>query len=102
VVTVPVAAPAMPVVVVTPTLRSAKWTFIGRTVKVTFRKYSGATKYRLYVRGATRKNIVCKSAKTTVTCTTTTLKKGLNSFSAKALSTSGVTLALSTKTRLTK
>ncbi len=102
VVTVPVAAPATPVVVVTPTLRSAKWTFIGRTVKVTFRKYSGATKYRLYVRGATRKNIVCKSAKTTVTCTTTTLKKGLNSFSAKALSTSGVTLALSTKTRLTK
>lgn len=102
VVTVPVAAPATPVVVVTPSLRSAKWTFKGRTVKVTFRKYSGAKKYRLYVRGATRKNIVCKSAKTTVTCTTTTLKKGLNSFSAKALSTSGVTLALSTKTRITK
>jgi hypothetical protein len=102
VVTVPVAAPATPVVVVTPSLRSVKWTFTGRTVKVTFRKYSGATKYRLYVRGATRKNIVCKSAKTTVTCTTTTLKKGLNSFSAKALSTSGVTLALSTKTRITK
>lgn len=102
VVTVPAAAPATPVVVVTPSLRSVKWTFTGRTAKVTFRKYSGATKYRLYVRGATRKNIVCKSAKTTVTCTTTTLKKGLNSFSAKALSTSGVTLALSTKTRITK
>ena len=102
VVTVPVAAPATPVVVVTPSLRSVKWTFTGRTAKVTFRKYSGATKYRLYVRGATRKNIVCKSAKTTVTCTTVTLKKGLNSFSAKALSTSGVTLALSTKTRITK
>ena len=102
VVTVPVAAPATPVVVVTPSLRSVKWTFTGRTAKVTFRKYSGATKYRLYVRGATRKNIVCKSAKTTVTCTTTALKKGLNSFSAKALSTSGVTLALSTKTRITK
>lgn len=102
VVTVPVAAPATPVVVVTPSLRSVKWTFTGRTVKVTFRKYSGATKYRLYVRGATRKNIVCKSAKTTVTCTTTTLKKGLNSFSAKALTSSGTTLALSTKTRITK
>ncbi len=102
IVTVPVAAPATPVVVVTPTLRSAKWTFKGRTAKVTFRKYAGAKKYRLYVRGATRKNIVCKSAKTTVTCTTTGLKKGINTFSAKALTSSGATLALSTKTRLTK
>ena len=102
VVTVPEVATGTPIVVVTPTLRSAKWTFKGRTVKITFKKWSGASKYRFYVRGATRKNIVCKTAKTTVTCTTTSLKKGLNSFSAKALSSSGVTLALSTKTRLTK
>ncbi len=102
IVTVPVAAPATPVVVVTPALKSTKWTFTGRTAKVTFRKYTGAKKYRLYVRGATRKNIVCKSAKTTVTCTTTGLKKGINTFSAKALTSSGATLALSTKTRLTK
>ena len=102
IVTVPVAAPATPVVVVTPSLRSAKWTFKGRTAKVTFRTYPGAKKYRLYISGATKKTVVCKSAKTTVTCTMTTLKKGINSFSAKALSTSGVTLALSTKSRLTK
>jgi hypothetical protein len=102
IVTVPVASPATPVVVVTPTLRSAKWTFKGRTAKITFKKWSGASKYRFYVRGATRKNIVCKTAKTTVTCTTASLKKGLNTFSAKALSRSGITLALSTKTRITK
>jgi hypothetical protein len=102
IITVPAASPATPVVVVTPTLRSAKWTFKGRTAKITFKKWSGASKYRLSISGATRKTIVCKAAKTTVTCTTTTLKKGLNAFSAKALSTSGVTLALSTKTRLTK
>jgi hypothetical protein len=71
-------------------------------VKVTFRKYSGAKKYRLFVSGATKKTIACKTGKTTVTCTTTTLKKGVNSFSAKALSTSNVTLAVSTKTRITK
>jgi len=102
IITVPAASPATPVVVVTPTLRSAKWTFKGRTAKITFKKWSGASKYRLSISGATRKTIVCKAAKTTVTCTTTTLKKGLNAFSAKALSRSGVTLALSTKTRLTK
>lgn len=102
VVAVPVISPSEPVVVVTPTLRSAKWTFKGRTAKITFKKWSGASKYRFYVRGATRKNIVCKTAKTTVTCTTTSLKKGLNTFSAKALSRSGITLALSTKTRNTK
>lgn len=102
VVTVPEVATGAPVVAVTPTLRSAKWTFKGRTAKITFKKWSGASKYRFYVRGATRKNIVCKTAKTTVTCTTTTLKKGLNTFSAKALSRSGITLALSTKTRNTK
>ncbi len=102
VVTIPTVSPGTPVAVVTPSLRSAKWTFKGRTAKVTFRKFAGAKKYRLYVRGATRKNIVCKSAKTTVTCTTTGLRKGINTFSAKALSTSGVTVALSTKTRLTK
>lgn len=102
VVTIPAVSPGAPIAVVTPSLRSTKWTFKGRTAKVTFRKFAGAKKYRLYVRGATRKNIVCKSAKTTVTCTTTGLKKGVNTFSAKALSTSGVTVALSTKTRLTK
>lgn len=99
IVTVPVASPATPVVVVTPTLRSAKWTFMGRTAKVTFRKWSGASKYRLTISGATRKTLVCKAAKTTVTCTASGLKKGINSFNAKALSTSGVTIALSTKTR---
>jgi len=102
VVTVPEVATGTPVAVVTPTLRSAKWTFKGRTAKITFKKWSGASKYRFYVRGATRKNIVCKTAKTTVTCSTTSLKKGLNTFSAKALSRSGITLALSTKTRNTK
>lgn len=102
VVTIPDVATGAPVAVVTPTLRSAKWTFKGRTAKITFKKWSGASKYRFYVRGATRKNIVCKTAKTTVTCSTTSLKKGLNTFSAKALSRSGITLALSTKTRNTK
>ncbi len=102
VVTVPAVAPGTPVAVVTPSLRSAKWTFKGRTVKVTFRKWSGARKYRLVVRGATRKTITCKTAKTTVTCTTTTLKKGINSFSARALSASGITLAISSKTRNTR
>lgn len=102
VVTVPTAAPGEIVGVVTPALRSAKWTFKGRTVKVTFRKWSGARKYRLSITGATRKTITCKTAKTTVTCTTVTLKKGINSFTAKALSTSGITLALSSKTRITK
>jgi hypothetical protein len=102
VVTVPAVSPGTPIVIATPTLKSVKWTFSGRTAKVTFRKWSGASKYRFYVRGATRKNIVCKTSKTTVTCTTTALKKGINSFSAKALSRSGVALALSTKTKLTK
>lgn len=102
VVTVPTATPGEIVGVVTPALRSAKWTFKGRTVKVTFRKWSGARKYRLSITGATRKTITCKTAKTTVTCTTVTLKKGINSFTAKALSTSGITLALSSKTRITK
>jgi hypothetical protein len=102
VVTIPDVATGAPIAVVTPTLRSAKWTFNGRTAKITFKKWSGASKYRFYVRGATRKNIVCKTAKTTVTCSTTSLKKGLNTFSAKALSRSGITLALSTKTRNTK
>ncbi len=101
VVTVPAVTPGAPVAVVTPSLRSAKWSFRGRTVKVTFRKWTGARKYRLYVRGATRKTVVCKTAKTTVTCTTT-LRKGINSFSAKALSTSGITLAVSSKTRITR
>ena len=102
IVTIPVAAPTAPVVVVTPTLRSAKWTFKGRTAKVTFRKYAGAKRYRLSVTGATQRNFTCRSGKTTVTCTTTTLKKGINSFSARALGTSGITLALTTKTRLLK
>ena len=102
IVTIPAVSPGTPISVVTPTLRSAKWTFKGRTAKVTFRTYPGAKKYRLYISGATKKTVVCKSAKTTVTCTMTTLKKGINSFSAKALSTSGVTLAVSTKTRVTK
>jgi hypothetical protein len=102
VMTVPAATPGTPTAVVTPALRSVKWTFTGRTVKVTFRKFTGARKYRLIVRGATRKTITCKTAKTTVTCTTRALKSGINSFSAKALSTSGITLAISSKTRNTK
>jgi hypothetical protein len=102
VVTVPTVSPGTPITVTTPSLRSAKWTFKGRTAKVTFRKWSGASKYRLVIAGATKKTIQCKSSKTTVTCTTTTLKRGINSFSAKALSRSNVTLALSTKSRNTK
>ena len=98
VVTVPTVSPGTPIVVATPSLRSAKWTFKGRTAKVTFRKWSGASKYRLIVTGATKKTVTCKTVKTTVTCTAT-LKKGINSFSAKAMSRSGITLALSTKTR---
>ena len=102
VVTVPAATPGTLVGLVTPALRSAKWTFKGRTVKVTFRKWTGARKYRLSITGATRKTITCKTARTTVTCTTTTLKKGINSFSAKAVSASGITLAISSKTRRTR
>jgi|GEM_PF-2067014 hypothetical protein len=102
VVTVPTVSPGTPIAVTTPSLRSAKWTFKGRTAKVTFRKWSGASKYRLVITGATKKTIRCKSSKTTVTCTTTTLKRGLNAFSAKAISKSNITLALSTKAKLTK
>lgn len=102
IVTVPEAATGSPIVVATPALKSAKWTFKGRTAKVTFKKWSGAKKYRLYITGATKKTIVCKTAKTTVTCSTSALKKGLNSFNAKALSTSGIALAVSSKTKKTR
>jgi hypothetical protein len=102
VVTVPVVSPGTPITVVTPSLRSAKWTFKGRTAKVTFRKWSGASNYRLVVTGVTKKTIRCKSSKTTVTCTATSLKKGLNVFSARALSKTKITLALSTRTKITK
>ncbi len=98
VVTVPTLSPGTPIVIATPTLKSVKWTFKGRTAKVTFKKWSGASKYRLSIAGATKKTVTCKTVKTTVTCTAT-LKKGINSFSAKAMSRSGITLALSTKTR---
>lgn len=102
VVTVPVVSPGTPIAVTTPSLRSAKWTFKGRTAKVTFRKWSGASQYRLVITGSTKKIIRCKSSKSTVTCTATALKKGINAFSAKALSRSNVTLALSSKSRITK